>query len=168
MFKILHRIVIICRNLEIVTISNHDLFRNSTFTNPILISVNSDRDHKRILHKKTETNSYLYNNQVRVYLVSRSSSNSIANHAPAPHASAKSTHFNSDPIWISVKSDGDHKSRISSTNIVSNDKRIRCSSYEFYLYKEDKSRVLFDKPIMWPVKHLVLTMNQMLTGPGKK
>ena len=24
------------------------------------------------------------------------------------------------------------------------------------------------KPIVWPVKHLVLKMNQMLTGPGKK
>ena len=28
--------------------------------------------------------------------------------------------------------------------------------------------LLFDKPIVWPVKHLVLTMNQMLSGPGKK
>ena len=34
--------------LEIVTISNHDLSTNSTFINPILIFVNSDRDHKRI------------------------------------------------------------------------------------------------------------------------
>ena len=28
--------------------------------------------------------------------------------------------------------------------------------------------LLFDKPIVWPVTHLVLTMNQMLSGPGKK
>ena len=40
--------------------------------------------------------------------------------------------------------------------------------YELHLYKDDKSRVLFDKPIVWPVTYLVLTMNQMLTGPGKK
>ena len=39
--------------------------------------------------------------------------------------------------------------------------------YELHLYKDDKSRVLFDKPIMWPVTHLILIMNQMLTGPGK-
>ena len=38
--------------------------------------------------------------------------------------------------------------------------------YEWHLYKDEKSRVLFDKPIMWPVTHLVLIMNQMLTGPG--
>ena len=38
--------------------------------------------------------------------------------------------------------------------------------YELHLYKDDKSRVLFDKPIVWPVTYLVLTMNQMLTGPG--
>ena len=37
--------------------------------------------------------------------------------------------------------------------------------YELHLYKDDKSRV---KPIVWPGTHLVLTMNQMLTGPGKK
>ena len=40
--------------------------------------------------------------------------------------------------------------------------------YALHLCKDDKSRVLFDKPIVWPVTHLVLTMNQMLTGPGKK
>ena len=40
--------------------------------------------------------------------------------------------------------------------------------YAVQLSKDDKSRVLFDKPIVWPVKHLVPTMNQMLTGPGKK
>ena len=28
--------------------------------------------------------------------------------------------------------------------------------------------LLCDKPIVWPVTHLVLKMNQMLTGPGKK
>ena len=28
--------------------------------------------------------------------------------------------------------------------------------------------LLFDKPIVWPDTHLVLTMNQMLSGPGKK
>ena len=39
---------------------------------------------------------------------------------------------------------------------------------DFFPYKDDMSRVLFDKPIVWPVKHLVPTMNQMLTGPGKK
>ena len=32
--------------------------------------------------------------------------------------------------------------------------------------KDDKSRVLFDKPIVWPVTQLVPTMDQMLTGPG--
>jgi hypothetical protein len=40
--------------------------------------------------------------------------------------------------------------------------------YALHLYKDDKSRVLFDKPIVWPVTHLVLKMNQKLTGPGKK
>ena len=39
---------------------------------------------------------------------------------------------------------------------------------DFFPYKDDMSRVLFDKPIVWPVKHLVPTMNQMLIGPGKK
>ena len=39
---------------------------------------------------------------------------------------------------------------------------------DFFPYKDDMSRVLFDKPIVRPVTHLVLTMNQMLTGPGKK
>ena len=39
---------------------------------------------------------------------------------------------------------------------------------DFFPYKDDMSRVLFDKPIVWPVRHLVPTMNQMLTGPGKK
>ena len=38
--------------------------------------------------------------------------------------------------------------------------------YALHLYKDDKRKVLFDKPIVWPVTHLVLTMNQMLTGPG--
>ena len=32
--------------------------------------------------------------------------------------------------------------------------------------KDDKSRVLFDKPIVWSVKQLVLKMDQMLTDPG--
>ena len=39
---------------------------------------------------------------------------------------------------------------------------------DFFPYKDDMSRVLFDKPIVWPVTHLVPTMNQLLTGPGKK
>ena len=34
--------------------------------------------------------------------------------------------------------------------------------------EDDMSRVLIDKPFVWPGTHLVLTMNQMLTGPGKK
>ena len=40
--------------------------------------------------------------------------------------------------------------------------------YELHLYKDDKSRVLFDKPIAWPVTQLVPTMDQMLAGPGIK
>ena len=32
--------------------------------------------------------------------------------------------------------------------------------------KDDKSRDLFDKPIAWSVKQLVLKMDQMLTDPG--
>ena len=40
--------------------------------------------------------------------------------------------------------------------------------YELHLYKDDKSRVLFDKPIVWPVTQLVPTMDQMLAGPGTK
>ena len=40
--------------------------------------------------------------------------------------------------------------------------------YELHLYKDDKSRVLFDKPIVWPVIQLVPTMDQMLAGPGTK
>ena len=43
-----------------------------------------------------------------------------------------------------------------------------CRNFNEVKYADDKSRVLFDKPIVWPVTHLVLTMNQMLTGPGKK
>ena len=32
----------------------------------------------------------------------------------------------------------------------------------------DKSRVLFDEPIVWPATQLVPTMDQMLAGPGTK
>jgi hypothetical protein len=38
--------------------------------------------------------------------------------------------------------------------------------YALHLCKDDKSRVLVDKPIVWSVTHLVLAMDQMLTGPG--
>ena len=38
--------------------------------------------------------------------------------------------------------------------------------YAVHLCKDDKSRVLFDNPIVWPVTHLVLIMDQVLTGPG--
>ena len=33
---------------------------------------------------------------------------------------------------------------------------------------DDKSRVLFDEPIVWPATQLVPTMDQMLAGPGTK
>jgi hypothetical protein len=39
---------------------------------------------------------------------------------------------------------------------------------DFFPYKDDMSRVLFDKPIVWPVTQLVPTMDQMLAGPGTK
>ena len=101
---------------------------------------------------------------------------------------------------ISVKSDGDHKSRIIS-NVYEFDKRKRhFMNYEVFacvnlynvypaiLIVEFKDTIcrrtskislyfkkiiqgwclLCDKPIVWPVTHLVLKMNQMLTGPGKK
>ena len=32
--------------------------------------------------------------------------------------------------------------------------------YAFQLCKDDKKRVLFEKPIVWPVTQLVLTMDQ--------
>ena len=40
--------------------------------------------------------------------------------------------------------------------------------YTSKLSQDDKSRVLFDKPIVWPVIQLVPTMDQMLAGPGTK
>ena len=40
--------------------------------------------------------------------------------------------------------------------------------YALHLYRNDKSRVLFDKPIVWPATQLVPTMDQMLAGPGTK
>ena len=39
-------------------------------------------------------------------------------------------------------------------------------NYAFQHRKDDKSRVLFEKPIVWPVTELVPTMDQMLAGPG--
>ena len=40
--------------------------------------------------------------------------------------------------------------------------------HAFQQSKDDKSKVLFDKPIVWPVTQLVPTMDQMLAGPGTK
>ena len=38
---------------------------------------------------------------------------------------------------------------------------------KYALDKDDKSRVLFDKPFVWSVTQLVdITMNQLLTDPG--
>ena len=36
------------------------------------------------------------------------------------------------------------------------------------LNDNSSTKDLFDKPFVWSVIHLVLTMNQMLSGPGKK
>ena len=40
--------------------------------------------------------------------------------------------------------------------------------YAVHLHKDDKRKVLFAKPIVWPVTQLVPTMDQMLAGPGTK
>ena len=40
--------------------------------------------------------------------------------------------------------------------------------YECQHSIDDKSRVLFDEPIVWPATQLVPTMDQMLAGPGTK
>ena len=39
-------------------------------------------------------------------------------------------------------------------------------NYAFQQSKDDKSKDLFGRPFVWPVIHLVLIMNQMMTGPG--
>ena len=95
---------------------------------------------------------------------------------------------------ISINSDGDHKrlaqninnmelkldihfaARIGSKIIIPTSRDLyhlwsscRTSNeakYALHLYKDDKKRVLFDKPFVWPVIHLVLIMNQMMAVPG--
>ena len=41
-------------------------------------------------------------------------------------------------------------------------------NYAFQDSIDDKSRVLFDEPIVWPATQLVPTMDQMLASPGTK
>ena len=75
-----------------------------------------------------------------------------------------------------LKEDTDFAARIGSKIIIlaqkdpdhlwSSCRNFNEVKYALHLCKDDKSRVLFDKPIVWPVTHLVLTMDQMLTGPG--
>ena len=94
------------------------------------------------------------------------------------------------PSLISVNSDSNHKrlaqmelkvdmqfsARIGSKIIIPTSRDLdhlwsSCRNfnevkYALHLYKDDKKRVLFGKPIVWPVILLVLIMNQMMTGPG--
>ena len=92
---------------------------NTCLDNSSLISVNSDRNHKRFAQN-------ISNIELRF---------------------AARTDEDPDHLWSSSRNFNEVK-------------------YACQHSKDDESRVLFDKPIVWPVTHLVLTMNQMLTGPG--
>ena len=53
-------------------------------------------------------------------------------------------------------------------HLLSSSRNSNEVNYAVQHSRDDKSRVLFDKPIMWPVIQLVPTMDQMLAGPGTK
>ena len=85
---------------------------------------------------------------------------------------------------ISVNSDRSHKSVAQNISIIelqyatrtdegpdhfwSSNRNFNEVNYAFQHSIDDKSRVLFDEPIVWPATQLVPTMDQMLAGPGTK
>ena len=85
---------------------------------------------------------------------------------------------------ISVNSDRSHKRVAQNISIIelqyatrtdegpdhfwSSNRNFNEVNYAFQHSIDDKSRVLFDEPIVWPATQLVPTMDQMLAGPGTK
>ena len=53
-------------------------------------------------------------------------------------------------------------------HLLSSSRNSNEVNYAVQHSRDDKSRVFFDKPIVWPVTQLVPTMDQMLAGPGSK